>query len=72
MPSNLQARNSTIKTLSVGDSTFGDAGFQALAEGLAANHSLTSLDAEKKVRNLHTCLTRIHVCPLTQNSCCKV
>lgn len=44
-----------LKALSLGDSTFGDAAMTALCRGIASNTTLTSLDAEHKVRCTEAC-----------------
>lgn len=45
---NALACNSTLHTLSLGNTNFGDDGLKALAPGLAANKSLKHLDLEQK------------------------
>jgi hypothetical protein len=44
------AANAALRSVSIGDSSLGDAGLVAMADGLAANTGLTHLDCEHKVR----------------------
>lgn len=43
------AANGALRSVSIGDSSFGDDGVRALVTGLAANTGLTRLDMECKV-----------------------
>jgi hypothetical protein len=66
------AANGALRSVSVGDSSFGDAGLAAMAGGLAANKGLTRLDLEHKVGQLPTlCVLGIRNA-LCRPVCCRL